>query len=192
MEWLAIWARDVLINGVVTSGAVPSVVRVWFYRLLGMRLERGALIMPRTFVGGRLLTMREGAGIYYDCHIDTSAPVTIGRNVCVSTGVTLVTAGHDIGPVDMRMGPDKAAPIVIGDGCWIGIGATVLGGVTVGEGCVIAAGAMVARDCAPNGLYAGSPVARRIRDLEVDLPRRHGPRHGVWTRDTRGSSQAQP
>lgn len=190
MEWLAIWARDVVMNGLITSGAVPNRLRVWFYRLLGMDLSSGAIIMPRTFIGGRQLSMGAGSGIYYDCHIDTAAPVTLGRNVCLSTGVTLVTSGHDIGPSDYRMGPDKVAPIVIGDGCWIGIGATVLGGVSIGEGCVIAAGAIVSRDCAPNGLYAGAPVARRVKELEVDLPRRRGGKHGAWTRNTQATSRA--
>lgn len=185
-----IWARDVLVNGFMTSGLVPNRVRVGFYRLLGMKLARGAIIMPRTFIGGRLLTIGEGSGVYYDCHLDTAAPITLGRNVCLSTGVTLVTSGHDIGPSDFRMGPDRPAPIVIGDGCWVGINATVLGGVTIGEGCVVAAGAIVARDCEPNGLYAGAPVARRVKDLETDLPRRRGGKHGSWTRDTHRSSRA--
>ena len=75
------------------------------------------------------------------------------------------------GVVARRCGDISFLPVSIGDGVWIGAGATVLAGVSIGDGCVIAAGAVVATDCEPNGLYGGIP-ARRIRDLDDTVSER--------------------
>jgi maltose O-acetyltransferase len=62
--------------------------------------------------------------------------------------------------------------IVIGDRVWIGIGATILGGVTIGEGAVVSANATVTRDVEPYAIVAGTParkVRERARDLDYEL-----------------------
>jgi len=69
-----------------------------------------------------------------------------------------------MGPSRQRAGENIEAPIVIGDGSWLGQNVSVIAGVTIGAGCMIAAGAGVGSDCEPNGLYAGVP-ARRIKNL---------------------------
>ncbi|WJH37282.1 hypothetical protein N6H14_05985 [Paenibacillus sp. CC-CFT747] len=69
-----------------------------------------------------------------------------------------------MGGPDKRAGAPIGLPIVIGDGVWIGTRATVLPGVRIGDGSVIAAGAVVTKDCAPHGIYAGTP-ARRVKEL---------------------------
>lgn len=52
--------------------------------------------------------------------------------------------------------------IVIGDGVWIGYGATILSGVSLGDGCVVGAGAVVAKSFEPYSIIVGNP-ARCIR-----------------------------
>ncbi|WP_308493924.1 acyltransferase [Microbacterium terrisoli] len=76
-----------------------------------------------------------------------------------------VTATHVVGDATRRAAAATSAPIVVGDGVWIGARAIILPGVSIGDGCVIAAGAVVARDCEPHGLYGGVP-AMRIRSYE--------------------------
>lgn len=56
----------------------------------------------------------------------------------------------------------SSAPVVIGDGVWIGARATILKGVTIGDGAVVAAGAVVTRDVPAHSLVAGVP-ARVVR-----------------------------
>jgi acetyltransferase-like isoleucine patch superfamily enzyme len=53
----------------------------------------------------------------------------------------------------------KVGPIRICDKTWIGLGYTVLGGVTIGEGAVIGAFSVIRRDVPPWTVVAGNPPA---------------------------------
>lgn len=91
---------------------------------------------------------------------------TIKNNVSVGARVSFITAAHDIGTSEKRRGNRTFfKPIVIEDGCWIGAGATILGGVTVKKGTIIAAGAVVTKDCEPDSLYGGVP-ARKLKEYD--------------------------
>lgn len=63
--------------------------------------------------------------------------------------------------------PVTRLPVIIERGCWVGLGAIILPGVTVREGCVIGAGAVVVHSTLPNGLYVGNP-AKRVKDLPTE------------------------
>lgn len=58
----------------------------------------------------------------------------------------------------------ESAPVVIGDGVWIGGNSTVLKGVTIGDGAIVARGAIVTKDVEPFTLVAGNP-ARVVKQL---------------------------
>ncbi|HXS48042.1 MAG TPA: acyltransferase [Solirubrobacterales bacterium] len=96
---------------------------------------------------------------------DNSGSIEIGERVMVGMEVMFATSTHVLGSSEQRALEVTSAPIVVGDGCWIGSRATVLSGVTIGEGCVVGAGSLVREDCEPNSLYAGVP-ARRIKALD--------------------------
>lgn len=57
-----------------------------------------------------------------------------------------------------------SAPVIIGDGVWVGGGSTILKGVTIGDGAIVARGAMVTKDVAPYTIVGGNP-ARKVKDL---------------------------
>lgn len=46
----------------------------------------------------------------------------------------------------------------IGHDVWIGIGSTIMGGVSIGNGAVVAAGAIVTKDVPPYAIVAGVPA----------------------------------
>ena len=58
-----------------------------------------------------------------------------------------------------------AHPIKIGDDCWIGANATILGGITIGAGSVIGAGVVVDRDVAPGMIVRRPPMDNVIEPL---------------------------
>lgn len=123
-----------------------------------------ARISDHVWFGGT--DVRFGNGVYVNRGVgfDNTARITIGDNVSIGHDVLLCTSTHEPGPSGKRAGKVTGAPIVIGDGVWIGARAVILPGVTIGPGCVIAAGAVVTKDCAPNTLYGGVP-ATPIKDL---------------------------
>lgn len=58
--------------------------------------------------------------------------------------------------------PATKGDVVIGNDVWIGMGATVLSGITIGDGAVIATRSVVTNDVPAYGIVGGNP-ARLIR-----------------------------
>lgn len=101
----------------------------------------------------------------FDCVILDCAEVRIGKNCLIAPQVGIYTATHPLDPTERSSGRELAAPITIGDDCWIGGHATINPGVTLGNNVVVAAGAVVTRSFGDNVVLAGVP-ARVIRTLE--------------------------
>ena len=99
------------------------------------------------------------------CFIDCRGVVSIGNSVSISHKVNLVTGSHDIHSNNMEY---KRAPIHIEDFVFIGVGATVLSGVTIGKGAVVCAGACVTKDVEPFSIVGGVP-AKVIGTRQEDL-----------------------
>jgi maltose O-acetyltransferase len=152
-----------LIN-LLLSGLPPSrwfSFRRWCLRLAGISLAPGVKICGRGWIYGRG-RLEIGAdswvspGVTIHTHVDV--PITIGARCDIGPGVEFIVGSHTIGGGERRAGPGTARAIHVGDGCWIGAGSKILGGVTVGMGSVIAAGAVVVHDVPPNTLVAGVPA----------------------------------
>ncbi|WP_336033505.1 acyltransferase [Geodermatophilus sp. FMUSA9-8] len=160
-------ARGVLASTVAASPVWPPRVRTRLLRLLGVRTDGSARVLPWIrFVGGvSHLVLGRGCFVNVGLTVGANAAVTVGERVHLGPGVSLLPSTHDLGPSRQRAAAVTAAPIAIGDGAWLGAGVTVLGGVRVGAGCVVAAGALVAADTEPDCVYAGVP-ARLVRRLE--------------------------
>lgn len=145
-------------------------VRTALYRWAGVRIGRRTLIRgPLRIRGGSHsignLSIGRECVIYPPASIDCSAAVRVGDRVTFGPQVSIVTANHDTADPKCRAGALLPAPVTIGDGAWLGLGAIVLPGVTIGAGAVVAAGAIVTRDVEPHTIVAGSP-ARLLRRLD--------------------------
>ncbi|WP_072803505.1 acyltransferase [Rhodococcoides yunnanense] len=152
--------RDVVLNRIVASGALPRRLRNPLMRKLGHDVHPTALINPGAFLGAWSgLTLKERSFVNYGCFLDLGAEITLGRYSGIGYETMLITCGHHIGPEWNRIGAPDNAPIVIEDGCWVGSRVMVMPGVTIGEGCVVASGSVVTKDCEPNSLYAGVPAS---------------------------------
>lgn len=130
----------------------PSVVRVFFHRLRGVKIGRGVLI-----------------GL--DVTIDDDGPqrIVIEDDVFLTAGCMLLTHQRDISryKVGDWIGdmPFKVAGIHIKKGAHIGIGAIIMPGVTVGKGAIVGAGAVVTKDVPDYCVVVGCP-AKIIRRFE--------------------------
>ena len=112
--------------------------------------------------------LRLGDDVYlgHGVHLHAIDDVTIGSGAMLADGV-LVIAGMHV--VDESMRTAGTGPITIGDGCFIGQRAIVLGGVTIGGGATIGAGSVVTRDVPAGATAAGVP-ARVLHDpLSADI-----------------------
>lgn len=87
------------------------------------------------------------------------AEISIGQRCDIAPRVLIATGTHKLDLGSARVaGPGKSLPIHIGNGCWIGAGAILLGGTEIGSGSMVAAGAVV-RGIFPSGsLIAGNPA----------------------------------
>jgi maltose O-acetyltransferase len=142
------------------------------FRLAGSDLRKGAVLLGRVRVVGppRALTkLKIGARcvIGPDVTFGLDAPITLGKEVSISPGVTLFTGSHDLGPSSRRMSNGvRALPIVVEDGVWVGMNALILPGVRIGRGAVVAAGTVVHQDVEANTLVVGNP-ATVVRTLPL-------------------------
>lgn len=152
----ALWLAT---SSVIQQWWVPVRVRCAVLRAFGARIEPGVLLRHRVRIHwpwklsiGRDSWIGEGTWIL------NLEPVTIGRDVCVSQDVLLCTGSHD------RRSPSfefDNAPIIVGDGAWLAVRATVLRGVTIGAGAVVGATALITKDVADGSVtFAPRGVTR--------------------------------
>lgn len=108
---------------------------------------------PRLTIGTRTYLGR-------DLTVLCAQEVTIGDDVMASDRIYIADVEARPEPGGTVLGPPR--PVRIGDGVFLGTGATILPGVTVGARSLVAAGAVVDADVPENAVVAGNP-ARLVR-----------------------------
>jgi len=111
------------------------------------------------------LVVGRGAQVGDEVLLDITGVLTLGEDVTISERASIYT--HDHITVDpgrhWRDQGLEVTDVTIGDGAWIGAGATVLPSAQeVGAGAVVGAGSVVTRAVPPNAIVVGNP-ARVIR-----------------------------
>lgn len=104
---------------------------------------------------GGTLTVGDGVYLGHEVHVHAIDDVAIGHGTMIADGA-LVNSGKHVTEKAMRV--EGTGPIQIGDGCFIGQRAVVLGGVTIGDGATIGAGAVVTKDVPAGATAAGVPA----------------------------------
>ena len=101
-----------------------------------------------------------GGGVYLNagCTILDTAEVRIGKGTMLGPRVQIYCAEHHKDPDKRKAGLEVAKPIRIGDNCWLGGGAIILGGVTIGENAIVGAGAVVTKDVPSGATAIGNPA----------------------------------
>ena len=167
-----------LTNDVVAHLPFSGLRHLWYRRLLGMQIAKGAIVLMHVTVSfyGRPrhdrtagISIGRRSIIGRECWLDGRGGIRIGDDVSINRGAWLVTGAHDLRDPSFSL---VHAPIVIGDRAFFGSRALVLQGVTIGEGAVVAAGAVVTRDVPPYTIVAGNParaIGTRPRDQRYQL-----------------------
>lgn len=98
-------------------------------------------------------------------HIYIGDNTIFGHNVMILTGrhrwlngkrEKLITGKPDA--------PPEGYDIIIGSGCWIASGVTILGGVKIGKNTIIGAGSLVLKEI-PSGVFAAGNPCKVIKSL---------------------------
>lgn len=143
----------------------PPLLRRCIYKLHGWKIGQKSKIFPKCISGSKSrLILGNNSYINWQAFLDLNDSITIGNNCSIAMRCNFITSFHDVGPHEFRGGKPVTAPIVVGDGCWIGANCTILPGVKIADGCIIGANSLVTKDTEPDGLYVGCP-AKRIKEL---------------------------
>ena len=153
-------------------GLIPSCrIRRFIYRhVFHVKIGRGSVI----YGGADLrwpwnIEIGEHTSIGHRAYLHAWAPLRIGNNVNLGTGVWIFTGQHDIQSPDFA---SVVGPVVIEDYVYLGPRSIILMNVHVGEGAVVAAGSLVTKDVPPYAIVVGVPArvcGWRNRDLRYQL-----------------------
>jgi len=153
----------------------------WWKRILTWPLRRWAISRNvqvgrevRIGLGSRLWAPHRlvvGDHVYIGRYCTIDCDGEIGRDVLIGNQVGVVGKyDHDCFVVGRPMfftpwignddyhGRGVGQRFKISDDCWIGYGATILGGVTIGRGAIVAAGSVVTKDVPEYAVVAGNPA----------------------------------
>lgn len=105
--------------------------------------------------GGGQLEIGDHTYLGHGVHVHALDPVTIGARCVLADGVFVGATDHGRGD---RHQVVATGPITIGNDCFLGQRAVVLGGVRIGDGATIGAGAVVTRDVPAGAVATGVPA----------------------------------
>lgn len=93
-------------------------------------------------------------------YIDAAGGITIGDDVSIAHGVSILSTEHIFTDSDIPIRDQglQSLPTRIESNVWIGAGVRILAGVTIGEGSIVAAGAVVTKDVPGNSIVGGVPA----------------------------------
>jgi len=150
-------------QAIVEAPEIGERSRVWAFAhiLSGAQIGRDANVCDHVFIENDVIvgdraTIKSGVQLWDG--------LRVGDDVFIGPNASFV---NDAFPRSKRY-PEMFLQTTLRNGCSIGAGATVLGGITIGEEAMVGAGAVVTRDVPPFAIVAGNPA--RIRGY-VDTDR---------------------
>jgi acetyltransferase-like isoleucine patch superfamily enzyme len=152
-------------------GRIPShFIRNFLYRNIWLvKISKKAIIYWGAEIrAGYNLVLGEGSIVGDNSLLDARQGITIGRNVNLSSRVSIYTEQHDHRDPYFKNNSDSAYGVKIDDRVWIGPNVIILHSVHIGEGAVIAAGSVVTKSISPFSIVAGIP-AKKIGERNKNL-----------------------
>lgn len=146
----------------------PDSLRKTLLRSKGWEMAEKSAVQWGVIRRATRVTIGRNTAVASHSFFDGDGTITLGDDIRTGPFLRILSTTHPIEDTLPRrkFGADFHLDTRIEDGCWLGIGVTVLPGVTIARGCVIAAGAVVAKSTEPHGLYGGVP-AKRLKDLPI-------------------------
>lgn len=131
--------NSVLNKGVSVGAVYHLACLVWcFFKLRGLSYRTGFQIAPNT--------IGKGLTIWHYGYIIVNPAARIGEDCTLYPGVEI---GHK---------GDGTRPPIIGNDCFIGAGAKIIGPITIGNNVTVAPNAVVVKDVPDNAVVGGVPA----------------------------------
>jgi acetyltransferase-like isoleucine patch superfamily enzyme len=126
---------------------------------IGNNVYVGHNTILKGYHAGRMV-IGDGTWIGQQCFFHSAGGLLIGKNVGIGPGVRIITSYHAEEGIGKPILHSRIefAEVVIEDDCDIGLGATILPGVTVGKGTQVGAGSVVTKNIKPYAVVAGVPA----------------------------------
>lgn len=135
------------------------------YRLCGAQVGENVRICSSvTILGPGQLRIGPNTWVGHQALIVSGCCIDIGAEVDIAPRVFLGTGTHERGSGGKAAGAGVQNPVIVGDGCWLGVGALILPGVSLAAATIVGAGAVVVRGTAePGQVIAGNPARQLER-----------------------------
>jgi acetyltransferase-like isoleucine patch superfamily enzyme len=137
---------------------VEELLRQYGAVVYGPGVIHGPLVIHNADRDYSNLFIGDNAHIGRGVTLDLADLVTLGHDVTISMGATLLTH-TDVGdrPLSDRLQPVREA-LRVGDGAYVGANATILPGCHIGREAIVAAGAVVTRPVGDGEKVGGVPA----------------------------------
>lgn len=145
----------------------PRTFRIWFMqKVLGFNRRAYWPVHFTSRVNqwqNVLVGVDTSPGYEPGCYIQGLGRIQIGDYTEIAQNVGIISANHDLHDHSRHQSGEA---VVIGDYCWIGMGAIILPGVTLGDFTVVGAGAVVTKSFPEGYVVVGGNPAKAIREID--------------------------
>lgn len=131
-----------------------------------IRIERGSILCVGDDINGYgsiSVGYATWIGPYNNIRTSEDARIEIGSKCLISQYCSIVGANHGTARnahiQDQRSDSGRKG-VVIADDVWLGVGCSVLPGVSIGEGAIIGANSVVTRNVSAFEIWVGSPARK--------------------------------
>jgi acetyltransferase-like isoleucine patch superfamily enzyme len=147
-----------------------SPLRIFWMRLGGATIGSNCVVDKIDFINIDRTGLK-GLKIGDDCFIGRSALLDLGGEIVIEKQATIsaraiIISHFSVGFSDhplIKKYPKKIDKTIIGQGCFIGVGAIILSGIKVYAKSLVAAGAVVIKDVPPRTTVAGVPAVVKTK-----------------------------
>ena len=133
-----------------------NVLQIYKIKLFGARVGNNVKVHGKFFIKYcSNFTIGDNSHINYNVYLICRDKISIGKNVHLSSHVTIHTGGLDI---QNDRNKHYTKPIKIEDNVWIATGVIINPGVTIGENSIVLPGAVVSKNIPKNCIVGGVPA----------------------------------
>jgi acetyltransferase-like isoleucine patch superfamily enzyme len=137
-----------------------------------LRLGERNTIYPNVTIRIDIGEMVTGAEVSFGPGVQIYEPragLTIGEYTLIAGGCVICGVSHGSARTNqpMRLQTAEAAPIHIGRNVWVGMGTTIVGGISIGDNTIVGAHSLVNRSLPANVVAFGTPC-RVVRQRSGD------------------------